>query len=114
MRYLFGIMCLLALGIMGCSDPEGAGGSGGSAGDGGSGGSGVACVDNVCPCNEAGIRGAIAKGGGPFTFDCNGPTTVSLRVRRDRVAECLRRSITSLMELSFSMKVSDWGIYASG
>ncbi len=67
MRYSFGIMCLLALGVMGCSDPEGAGGSGGS---------GVACVDNVCPCNEAGIRGAIAKGGGPFTFDCNGPTTV--------------------------------------
>ncbi|UCD25257.1 MAG: right-handed parallel beta-helix repeat-containing protein [Gemmatimonadota bacterium] len=34
------------------------------------------CVDNVCPCTEAGIRGAIAEGGGLFTFDCDGPTTV--------------------------------------
>jgi hypothetical protein len=36
----------------------------------------VACVDNVCPCTEAGIRAAIAEGGGPFTFECDGPTTL--------------------------------------
>jgi hypothetical protein len=30
----------------------------------------------VCPCTERGIRAAIAEGGGPFTFDCNGATTV--------------------------------------
>jgi hypothetical protein len=77
MKYLFGIMCLLALGVMGCSDPEGAGGSGGSAGDGGSGGSSVACVNNVCSCDEAGIRTAIEAGGNdPYTFDCDGPQTV--------------------------------------
>jgi hypothetical protein len=34
------------------------------------------CIDNVCPCTEAGIRIAIAKGGGLFTFDCAGPKTV--------------------------------------
>ncbi|MBW2720421.1 MAG: hypothetical protein JRD94_18300, partial [Deltaproteobacteria bacterium] len=28
------------------------------------------------PCTEQGIRDAIAMGGGPYTFDCNGPTTV--------------------------------------
>jgi hypothetical protein len=36
----------------------------------------VMCVDNVCPCTEAGIRAAIAEGGGPFTFECDGPQTV--------------------------------------
>jgi hypothetical protein len=29
------------------------------------------------PCTEQGIRDAIAAGGGPYTFDCNGPTTVT-------------------------------------
>jgi hypothetical protein len=33
-------------------------------------------VGSVCPCDEAGIRAAIAEGGGPFKFDCDGPTTV--------------------------------------
>ena len=37
-------------------------------------------VDHVAPmlhsCTEAGIRDAIAAGGGPHTFDCAGPTTV--------------------------------------
>lgn len=33
-------------------------------------------MDSVCPCTEAGIRTAIAEGGGPFTFNCDGPTTV--------------------------------------
>jgi hypothetical protein len=37
----------------------------------------VSCVANVCPCNEAGIRAAIEAGGSdPYTFDCDGPTTV--------------------------------------
>ena len=40
MRYLFGFMCVLALGVMGCSETGGAGGSGGAAGDGGVGASG--------------------------------------------------------------------------
>jgi hypothetical protein len=30
----------------------------------------------VFPCTEQGIRDAIAAGGGPYTFDCDGPTTV--------------------------------------
>jgi hypothetical protein len=36
----------------------------------------IQCENNVCPCTEGGIRDAIAKGGGPYTFDCDGPTTV--------------------------------------
>jgi hypothetical protein len=61
MRYFMGLVCVLALGVVGCGET-----SGGTA----------TCVDNVCPCSEAGIRAAIAEGSGPFTFDCNGPTTV--------------------------------------
>lgn len=34
------------------------------------------CIDSLCPCSESGIRGAIAEGIGPYTFDCEGPTTV--------------------------------------
>jgi hypothetical protein len=33
-------------------------------------------MDNVCPCTEAGIRAAIAEGGGPYTFDCGDGMTV--------------------------------------
>ena len=64
MRYLFGFMCVLALGVMGCSETADTGGSGGAAGMGGDGGGGsagtggaggngghggsmVACVDEV-------------------------------------------------------------------
>ena len=41
-------------------------------------------------------------------------TIVSRRVSRAAVAECRRRSISSLIEASFSMKVSLEGMYASG
>jgi hypothetical protein len=92
MRYLFGFLCVCALGLMGCSETAGAGGSGGIGGAGGSHGEGggcgedgsggvgggvAGCMDNVCPCTEAGIRAAIEGGGDdPYTFDCAGPTTV--------------------------------------
>ena len=75
MRYLIGFLCVCALGVMplvGCSETAGDGGSGGSAGDGGSGGS----TGDVFPCTEQGIREAIAEGGGPHTFDCDGAQTV--------------------------------------
>jgi hypothetical protein len=42
MRYLFGFMCVLALGVMGCGETAGTGGSGGDRGPGGSGGEGGA------------------------------------------------------------------------
>lgn len=46
----------------------------------GCGGSGTGeppeCVEGVCPCTEAGVRAAVAEGGA-FTFDCEGPTTVT-------------------------------------
>jgi predicted outer membrane repeat protein len=39
------------------------------------------CENGVCvsvfSCTEAGVRAAVATGGGPYTFDCDGPTTVT-------------------------------------
>jgi predicted outer membrane repeat protein len=52
------------------------GGTSGAGGAGGTGGTESACQGTVCACTEAGIRAAIAEGGGPYTFDCDGPTTV--------------------------------------
>jgi hypothetical protein len=69
MRYLLGLICVLALGLVGCSETTGTGGSGG---DGGTGGT----TGQEFPCTEQGIVDAIAEGGGPHTFACDGPTTV--------------------------------------
>jgi hypothetical protein len=93
MRYLFGLACVCALGVMplvGCGDNNGGGGSGGTAGTGGMAGSGGSAgtggmagsggtggmTGQEFPCTEQGIRDAIAEGGGPHTFACDGPTTV--------------------------------------
>jgi len=54
----------------------GMGGVGGGAGIGGAGGSGPLCENDLCACTEAGVRAAIAAGGGPYTFDCGGPQTI--------------------------------------
>jgi hypothetical protein len=72
MRYVFELVGVLALSLMlsvGCSDN---GGDGGSGGDGGTGG----MTGMEFPCTEQGIRDAIAVGGGPHTFDCDGAQTV--------------------------------------
>ena len=69
------VFALVALPVGGCSEETtAAGGSGGSGGMGG-GGTGGSTGD-VFPCTEQGIRDAIAEGGGPHTFDCDGPQTV--------------------------------------
>ena len=53
--YLFGLICVLALGVMGCSETAGTGGRGGTAGnsgvggDGGTGGAGGTGVPAGCP-----------------------------------------------------------------
>jgi hypothetical protein len=39
----------------------------------------VECVENLCPCDEGGIRAAIKEGPGLYSFDCNGPSTVVIR-----------------------------------
>jgi len=78
MRYSFGFLCACALGVLpfvGCGDTnvtvycgtDGAGGSGGSGG----------AIGDAFPCTEQGIVDAIAEGGGPHTFACVGPTTVT-------------------------------------
>ena len=81
MHYLFGFLCVCALGLMplvGCSETSGDGGNGGD------GGSGATCEGNVCPCSEAGIRAAIEAGGDdPYTFDCDGPTPLAATFRID-------------------------------
>lgn len=68
-------LCLLA----GCGDSTGATGGAGGGGVGGLGGtSGTGGIDlNVWACTEQGVRDAITFGGGPHTFDCDGPTTVT-------------------------------------
>jgi hypothetical protein len=39
---------------------------------------GPLCIANICHCSEAGIRAAIDGGGYyPYTFNCDGPTTVT-------------------------------------
>jgi len=123
MRYLFGFLCVCALGVVplvGCGDTTGDGGSGGDGGVGGMGGGGTdlcegvdcddgndctedTCLDGTCEntpvaddtacgadagtcqqgscqvaCTEQDIRNAIAAGGGPYTFDCGGPTTIEV------------------------------------
>ncbi len=74
---------LVGLPVGGCGDGStAAGGSGGSGDTGGGGGDGgmggeAGSVGRVFPCTEAGILDAIAEAGGPHTFDCVGPTTVT-------------------------------------
>ena len=46
--------------------------------------------------------------------DTEDTTITSRRSRRDAVALNRRRSISSFTDESFSMKVSVWGMYASG
>ncbi len=79
------VLALVALPVTGCSDEStgmggtgDTGGTGGMGGDGGTGGGVVSCDGTVCPCSEGGILAAIAAGGGPYTFSCDGPTPVIL------------------------------------
>jgi hypothetical protein len=76
MRYLFGFLCVCALGVVslvGCGDTnvtvycgtEASGGSGGTD-----------LTPGIFACSEQGIRDAIAEGGGPHAFACDGLTTV--------------------------------------
>ena len=46
--------------------------------------------------------------------DTDATTTTSRRDSRLDVAECRRRSTSSLIDESFSMYVSVWAMYASG
>ena len=69
MRYLFGFLCVCALGVMplvGCSETTGDGGSGGTAGDGGTGG----MAGNGGSAGTGGIAGSGGTGGMP---ECQNP-----------------------------------------
>jgi hypothetical protein len=88
MRYLFGFMCVLALGVMpmvGCGETEGAGGSGGDGGNGGVGGDG----------GSAGVGGGGAGGSEPAPVGlwtgsgqggADGSFTICFNVREDGLA----------------------------
>ena len=106
MRYLFGFLCVCALGLMpliGCGETTGSMPECESAEDCDDGNECTAdtCTDGKCDstpvadgtacgddagtcqqescrvaCDEQGIRDAIAAGGGPYTFGCDGPKTV--------------------------------------
>ena len=91
------LVCVLALGlvpVIGCTDGGddggmgggigGIGGAAGSGAEGGMGGGGFGgeggrggAPDGDYPCTEQGIRDAITEGGGPHTFACDGPKTVT-------------------------------------
>jgi hypothetical protein len=43
----------------------------------------------VQPCTEQGIRNALAVGGGPYTFDCPGPTTAAAYTMFEATAEVI-------------------------
>ena len=43
------------------------------------------CTEGVCPCNEGGLRAAIAEGRGPYTFDCSESTRI--RINRELIIE---------------------------
>ncbi len=57
-------------------EPELSADIGGEEGVGGFGGTGGDPGPQIFPCTEPGIRDAIAEGGGPHFFDCDGPQTV--------------------------------------
>jgi hypothetical protein len=58
MRHLVVFVFVLALFSLGCGETAGM------------------CSGTVCPCTEGGILAAVVAGGGPYRFDCDGPTTV--------------------------------------
>jgi len=70
-RHSFGLMLACAFGVVSLL---GCGRSAGDCATGGAGGSGVSF-----PCTEEGILEAIALGGGPHRFECDGPTTLVTR-----------------------------------
>lgn len=68
MRYPFGLLCVLALGVMplvGCSETAGTAGRGGSAGAGGSGGDGGSAGNGLSPCYAQSGAGGFGGGAGP-------------------------------------------------
>jgi len=90
------------------------------------------CEGTVCPCTDKGIRAAIAAGGGPYTFACDGPTALAaiftidndvildgagqLSVFSFEVAVGVTAELRAF-EIAFSIEVpvADWtGIYNGG
>ncbi|MFW2389978.1 MAG: hypothetical protein ACN4G0_16690, partial [Polyangiales bacterium] len=63
----------LAFAVAACTTIPPATGAGGMGGEGGTGGTNA----QTFPCDEQGLRNAIAAGGGPHTFACDGPKRVT-------------------------------------
>ena len=75
MRYLIGLVFVLALGVMGCSDTSGTGGTGNSAGTGGTAGSG-----GTAGGGGTGGGGAAGGSGAGGAVGCTGTPTPGLSV----------------------------------
>ena len=75
MRYLIGLVFVLALGVMGCSDTSGTGGTGNSAGTGGTAGSGGTAGGGGT--GGGGVAGGSGAGG---AVGCTGTPTPGLSV----------------------------------
>jgi len=117
MRYLFGFLCVCALGVfplVGCSETAGDGGSGGSAGNGGTGGTdqcegaedGTTCSDGACLDGACTVLTTV---GGAVTvqesLDADSPAvgaTVSVR------GTSLSTTTDELGEFSFDVFAGGW------
>ena len=80
MRYLFGFLCVCALGVMplvGCGETSGDGGSGGSAGSGGMAGAGGAGGSAVAVCGNGSVEGAEACDDMGESATCNDDCTLA-------------------------------------
>jgi len=86
-RYFFGLMCMLALSLIGCSETAGTGGSGGTAGSGGSGGT------DGC---ESAVNGTACSGGACLDGVCTALTTVSGTVFVDEVDAAVGATVSWL------------------
>ena len=116
MRYLFGFLCVCALGVMplvGCSETSGDGGNGGTAGDGGSGGEG-----------GSGGVGACADWAGDWTLtsvSCDGVASDITGVELSVAADCTGETVImisatceEIIQMTFTPGAGDTTIVDNG
>ena len=69
-----------------------------------------ALTDSRLPCVEQGVRNAVAAGGGPYTFACDGPTTVTTEAEIAQAVPLLERSrllVDGLLGTGFEGRVRE-------
>jgi len=117
MRYLFGFLCVCALGVMplvGCGETAGTGGSGGSAGSGGTGGidlcegaaDGTACSDGAC-LNGA-CTALVAVEGIVFLYEGSDPEPPAVDATVSVHGTSLSTTTDEDGGFSFDVFMGDW------